>query len=141
MNVHKLTSLGQRLILSYKALYVPRNCTHFTYSLKTNSYVSCREYCKQFEINTAIHLLPDTLNIDSNKHNLTYILRLYFYLSYLGGSLIYFVSCQTNRRGQTSPKVPLACIPPLMWETMFHNHIQYVTILFVQSGFLNLNAN
>ena len=56
-------------------------------------------FCRQY-------LLPDTLNIESKKHNLTYSLRLYLYLLYLGGFLIYFVSCQTNRRGQISPKVP-----------------------------------
>ena len=34
-----------------------RICTHFTNSLRTDSYVSCKEYCKIFEINTARHLL------------------------------------------------------------------------------------
>ena len=34
-----------------------QNCTHFTYSLRTESHVRCRVYCKQFEINTARHIL------------------------------------------------------------------------------------
>ena len=34
-----------------------KNCSHFTYSLRTDSYVCFREYCKQFEIKTARHLL------------------------------------------------------------------------------------
>jgi hypothetical protein len=44
------------------------------------------------------YLLQDALNIEC-KHNLTYSLRLYFYLLYLGG---YFI-----RSSQTSPKVPV----------------------------------
>ena len=45
-------SLVRRPILRYL-----QNCTHFTYNVRTDSYVSCREYCKQFEINTTRHLL------------------------------------------------------------------------------------
>ena len=55
------TLRGKSFMLVYKpnsprSRYV-RNCTHFTSSLRTDSYVGCREYCKQFEINTARHLL------------------------------------------------------------------------------------
>ena len=95
-----------------------QNCTHFTYSLRTDSYVTCREYCKKIEIYTARHLLSAIfiaryLNIESKKHNSTYSLRLDFYPLYLGGFLIYYLSCQTNRRGHTSPKVRVV---PGTWE-------------------------
>ena len=80
--------------------YPELNCAHFTYSLRTDSYVSCREYCRQFEMNTARYF-----KYRKQKLNPTYSLRFYFYLLYLGGFLIYFVSCQTNLRGQTFPKV------------------------------------
>ena len=88
-----------------------QNCTDFTYRLRTDSYVNFREYCKQFEINTARqfcrkYLLSDTLNIESRKHNLTYSLRFYFYQLNLEGFSIYHVSCQINRKDQTSPKLP-----------------------------------
>ena len=59
VNLHQLTwtSLGPRPILRYEVLPVRKNVTHFTYSLRTDSYVSCREYGKPFEINTVRHLL------------------------------------------------------------------------------------
>jgi hypothetical protein len=53
------------------------------------------------------YLLSDTFNIESKKYNFTYSLSLYFNALYLGGFLMYFVSCLTNRRGQTFPKVPV----------------------------------
>ena len=87
-----------------------KNCTHFTYSVRTDSYVRCREYYKQFKINTARHLLSAIFiarHLKCKKHNLTYSVRLYFYPLYLWCFLIYFVSCQTNRSDQTSPKVPV----------------------------------
>ena len=34
---------------------LPSGSTHFTYSLRTDFSVSCKEYCKRFEINTARH--------------------------------------------------------------------------------------
>ena len=94
-----------------QVLQVRENCTHFTYSLRTDSYISCREYCKQFEMNTARYLLSEVFigkhfKWGKQKRNLTYSLRLYCHILYLGAILIYFVSCQTNRRGQKSPKVP-----------------------------------
>jgi hypothetical protein len=100
-NVYIPTSLGGRPILRYL-----QSCTHFTYSVRTDSYVCFREYCKQFEILSAI-FITRSLNIDSKKHNLAYSPRLDFYLLYLGSFLIYFISFQTNRKGQTSPKVPV----------------------------------
>ena len=59
VNVHSYipACLGRRPIPRYQVLKVRKNCTYFTYSLKTDSYVSCREYCQQFEINTARHLM------------------------------------------------------------------------------------
>ena len=51
VNVYIPASLGRRPILRYL-----QNCTHFTYNLRTDSYVICREYCKQFEID-ARHLV------------------------------------------------------------------------------------
>ena len=64
VNVYIPASLGRPPILRYL-----QNCTHFTYSLRTDSYVSYRVYCKQFEINTFYrrHLFSDTLNIESKK--------------------------------------------------------------------------
>ena len=47
-------TIGTRYYRYYRYL---QNCTHFTYSLRTASYVSWREYCKQFEINIARHFL------------------------------------------------------------------------------------
>ena len=47
VNVYIPASLGRWPILRYL-----QNCTHFTYSLRTDPYVSCWEYCKQFEINS-----------------------------------------------------------------------------------------
>ena len=80
VNVYISASLDQRPILRYQVLQVRINCTRFTFSLRTDSYVICRGYCKQFEINIATHLLPavfrqlsDTLNIESKKHNPNYI--------------------------------------------------------------------
>ena len=55
VNVHIPPCLGRRPILRYYRYL--RNCTHFTYSLRTDSYINCREYCKQFEIDSARHLL------------------------------------------------------------------------------------
>ena len=113
VNVYIPASLGRRPIFRYQVLQV-QNCTHFTYSLRTDSDISCREYCKKIEINTAIgqHLLSAIFiaryfKYGKLKNNLIYSLRFYFYLLYLGGFLMYFVSCQTNRRDQTSPKVPI----------------------------------
>jgi hypothetical protein len=57
VNVYIPAGLRRRPILRYQILQVRKTCTHFTYSLRTDSYVCCREYCKQFEINTAKHLL------------------------------------------------------------------------------------
>ena len=51
VNVYIPASLDRLPILRYL-----ENCTHFTYSLRTDSYLNCREYCKQFEINTTRHL-------------------------------------------------------------------------------------
>ena len=50
VNVHIPATLRRRPILRYQ---VRKNCTHFTYSLRTESCVSCWEHCKQFEMNTA----------------------------------------------------------------------------------------
>ena len=122
VNVYIPASLSRRPILRNQVLQVRKNCTHFTYSLRTDSYVSCRDivnnlklilsdiFCRQY-------ILPDTLNIESKKYNLTYSLRLfYFYLLYLGAFWIYFVSCQTNRRVQTSLEVPKIPVAPGTWE-------------------------
>ena len=56
VNVYIPASLVRRSILRYQVLQVPTKL-YSPYSLRTDSYVSCREYCKQFEINTARHLL------------------------------------------------------------------------------------
>ena len=83
VNVYIPASLCRRPILRYQ---VCKKFTHFTYSLKTDSCVGCREYCKQFDINAARHLLSAVFiarhfNIERKKPNLTYSLRLYFYLT------------------------------------------------------------
>ena len=57
VNVYIPTSMGRRPILRYQVLKVRKNYTYFPYNLRTDSYVFCREYCKQFEINTARRLL------------------------------------------------------------------------------------
>ena len=108
VNVYIPASLGRRPVLR-QTRYV-KNCTHFTYSLRTDSYGSCRECCKQFEINTARHLLSAVFiarhfkyrkqktqpNLQSETLFLSIIFRRF---------LINFVSYQTNRRCQTSIKV------------------------------------
>jgi hypothetical protein len=55
MNVYIPANLGRRPIIRYNRYL--QNCTHFTYSLRTDSCLNCREYCEQFEINTVRHLL------------------------------------------------------------------------------------
>ena len=85
VNVYIPAIMGRRPILRYQVL---KNCTHFTYSQRTDSYVICREYCKQFKI-----ILPDTFCQQyrhfkyrkKKKIKNTYSLILYFYLLYLGG--------------------------------------------------------
>ena len=48
-----------------------------------------------------------------NTTLITYSLRFYFYLLYLGDYFNKFGKLQTNRRGQKSPKVPVV---PGTWE-------------------------
>ena len=57
VNVYIHASLGRLPNVKYQVLQVRQNCTHFTFSLRTNPYVSCRKYCKQFENNNIRHLL------------------------------------------------------------------------------------
>ena len=52
VNLYIPANLSRRPILRYL-----QNGTHFTYSVTTDSYASCGKICKQFEINTARHLL------------------------------------------------------------------------------------
>ena len=94
------------------ATYRYINCTHITYSLRADFYVSCREYCKQFEINTARHLLTAIFIAKYFKYRKLktqpYLQSDTLFLSIIFmGLSTYFLSCQTNRRGQTSPKVPV----------------------------------
>ena len=85
VNVYILARLGRWPILRHQVLQVRKNSTHFTYSLETDSYVCCREYGKKIEINTARHLLwvvfiARYVKYRKQKTQLTYSLRLYFYL-------------------------------------------------------------
>ena len=95
VNLYIPASLGRRPILRYQVLQVRKKLySLYLQSEKTDSYVFCREYCKKNEINTAIHLLSAVFIArhfkcrKEIKHNLTYSLRLYFYLLYLGATLM-----------------------------------------------------
>jgi len=103
VNKYIAARLGRRPILRYQVLLVHKKL-YSLYLQSVDWFLSCREYCKQFEINTAKYLLSlvffaTHFKYRKQKHNLTYSPRLYFIYYIYGVILIYFVSCQTNRTG------------------------------------------
>ena len=122
VNIYIPASLGRRPILRYQVLQVSTKIlltlltvwglllTLVIRNIGNNLRLVLPDtFCRQY-------LLSHTLNIESKKLYLTYSLRLYFYVLYLGGFFMHFVSCQTNQRGQTSPKVPKAPVVSGTWE-------------------------